>query len=485
VFEEYLRWSRDLQIEVYVGNVRDEGQYPSELPLIREYNRILHPHVRRCKVIDYEVQYSTSLPCLLRDLRDIPPFLESLRLKSEQIAGAHASPSENEDDPQEFHSTGWLVAQSAQPFTSLNHLVLNGRNFLLACAYLPGLLTNAGRIVVENYRKTLRLHPETDRIPFQFRSMLGMLASHNRARYLKFNNFEFQNINDLMNELFEGASVHTHPVVLPLVVLELSNISKGTLYQLLVNVQMGSIALVIFDSIDLSGFNTDSVLSFRHVELRNMSCANIRCFLRLWHGTWLSLRDCPGLTDDIIDEMGVPKAPGRPLPLSKLEIHNCQNFSVGSLKAMMASRHQYFLMAFAGRFQSALVASQAEIVPGLTVHGAKQHLTDEDRRWFNELENLCHFEWQASPLVLQEGGVDVDIEMEDDTELELQDATTAGGEYSNIEEEFDGEWYTAVELVIDWPLDETKSPPMSTTPDPMLAPPDSEAALWADVILDA
>jgi hypothetical protein len=56
------------------------------------------------------------------------------------------------------------------------------------------------------------------------------------------------------------------------------------------------------------------------------------------------------------------------------------------------------------------------------------------------------------------------MEMEDDTELESEDST-AGDVYSHVQEELDGEWYTAPELIVDWSLLGFREP--SRPPQPM------------------
>lgn len=450
-----------------MGNVRDEHLFPSERPLVREYTRILIPHLRRCKVIDYEVQYSTSLPCLVRDLRNMPPFLESLRLKSEQIVDSETPSTVDGYNPEDLHSIGQHVAQMAQPFTSLNHLALNGRNFLLACAYLPELIINAGSILVENYRRSLHLHPEIENIPFQFLSMLTILASNTRVKDIRFINLEFQNTEDITIEVID---MDTPPLSIALQIdkMELNNVHQLMVIQFLEYTQLGVRTLVILDSIVFSQAYASVSFLFRRAELRNMHRNDIYLFLWHWNGSILSLRDCPGLTDDIIQRLGIPST-GVPVPLRELEIHSCHNFSVGALKEMMELRHKHFKSVFEGQFQSASLASQAELVPKLTVRGAKQHLADEDRRWFNELETLCYFEWQMHPLSLQ---ASFDMEMEDDTELESDDSI-AGDVYTHIQEELDGEWYTSPELVVDWPLREPSRPP-SPLPSPLPSPINSD-----------
>jgi hypothetical protein len=305
---------------------------------------------------------------------------------------------------------------------------------------------NAGSILIENYRRSLYLHPEIESMPFQFLGMLTILASNTRVKDIRLINLEFQDVEDIRIEVIE---MDTPPLAIALQIdkIELNDVHQLMVIQFLEYTQLGVRTLVILDSIVFSQAYPNVSFLFRRAELRNMQKNDIYLFLWHWNGSTLSLRDCPGLTDDIIQRLGIPSA-GAPVPLRELEIHNCHNFSVGCLKEMMDLRHQHFKSVFEGQFQSALLASQAELVPKLTVRGAKQHLADEDRRWFNELESLCHFEWQMHPLALQ---ANPDMEMEDDTELESEDST-AGDVYSHVQEELDGEWYTAPELIIDWSL---------------------------------
>ena len=438
-----------------MGNVRNERLYPSERPLIKEYTRILIPHVRRCKVIDYEVRYSTSLPCLVRDLGNMPPLLESLRLKSEHIMDSESPLPAEEYNPQDIYSIGQSVVQVAQPFTSLNHLALNGRNFLLACAYLPELM-DAGSILVENYRRSLHLHPEIEGIPFHFLGMLTILASNTRLKDIRFINLEFQDEKDIKTEVID---MDTPPLAIALQIdqIELNDVHQLMAIQFLEYTQLGVRTLVILDSVVFSEAYPNVSFLFRRAELRNMDRNDIHLFLWHWNGAALSLRNCPGLTDDIIYRLGIPTA-GAPVPLRELLIHGCHNFSVACLKEMMESRHRHFKSVFEGQFQSALLASQAELVPKLIVRGAKQRLADEDRRWFNELRSLCHFEWQMHPLAFQDMDANNDTEMEDDTELESEDST-GGYAYSHIQEELDGEQYIAPEWILDWSLRENSRPP--------------------------
>ncbi|KIM39508.1 hypothetical protein M413DRAFT_192448 [Hebeloma cylindrosporum] len=446
LFEKYLQWSRDLQIEVYVGSVRDERLFPSERPLVREYTKILLPHVRRCNVIDYEVQCSTSLPCLVADLRTMLPFLESLKLKSEQIMDSEDPPTE-EYPTQGFHSIGQQIAQTAQRLTSLNHIALNGRNFLLACAYIPELIMNNGSILVENYRRSLHLHPEIDSIPFQFLRMITLLK---RVKEIRFVDLEFQAPEEIRTEIIDADPPPlTDTVALQVDKIELNNVHPLMVIQFMEYTQFAVQTLVILDSINFSQAFPNVSFLFRRVELRHMEWNAIYFFLWHWNGATLSLRDCPGLTGDVIHGLGLPSSAGRLMPLRELEIHSCHNFSVGCLKEMMASRHRFYKNVSEGQFQSALLAFQAEVVPKLAVRGAKEHLSDEDRSWFNRLYSLCHFEWDTLDDNLAEAV------LENDTE----DPTTGDG-YSHIQEELDGQWYTAPQLVVDyWPLREYRRSP--------------------------
>ncbi|KAJ3515707.1 hypothetical protein NLJ89_g1594 [Agrocybe chaxingu] len=81
-FANYLRWSRDLPIEVYIGDVCDSLRHPDESALLQTYTDILRPHFHRCQVLrfSFKQRHFKSLPRLVIN-KDIFPVLKCFIFK--------------------------------------------------------------------------------------------------------------------------------------------------------------------------------------------------------------------------------------------------------------------------------------------------------------------------------------------------------------------------------------------------------------------
>ncbi|KAF8959630.1 hypothetical protein BDZ97DRAFT_1385739 [Flammula alnicola] len=445
VLEEYLRWSRNLRIDVYVGNVQYKRHYADERDMIDRYTDILFPHIHRCKVIDYEVQYATSLPCLITQLHGIPLDLESLKLKSEET---HDGTNPPEVDEEYADSVSAIAAANvnnsgSQPY--LDTLALDGRNFILACQYMPQLIKNAGSIVVQNYRRCLFIHPEAEGLRYTSHDVLHVLHGNVRAKNVEFSNIDFI----------------PHQTVIPQGHLQQPHFFLRMHYLTFVNVGIELIndisnaaswlhyTCVKLEACDMQGLRrlaSDATFDFGDVELKNMKRADIFGFLSRWRGSKLSIRDCPEFTDEILASMGCTAPTKAPeLGLTSLKIHDCDNFSVEGLKRMIASRHEHFI-AMGSPNQDSIFAPTTRIVPWVSVTGATRPISASDMRWFNELAGLSRFEWQLCPSAMQY--VDSDLSMD-----RMSDMDSEGYLHLQEQEAFEAlaaEPYIAEGLIVDW-----------------------------------
>ncbi|KAF9038054.1 hypothetical protein BJ165DRAFT_418764 [Panaeolus papilionaceus] len=205
--EEYLRWTKGHPIEVYIGNERNQraelnGFGPntvSERDMVAQYTALLRPHLWRCTVIDYHVQYSTSLPSLIHDLTGISEHLESLRLVCDEECPASYKPTKTLPP-----INAQIRALLARSYPKLIALAIDGANFILACLYLPELLRAAqDELTIHHYHNDLKVHPHVDNEHFSVHNILAALyprsypSLHPHRLLITFRSVEFHHLNGL------------------------------------------------------------------------------------------------------------------------------------------------------------------------------------------------------------------------------------------------------------------------------------------------
>ncbi|KAF9483039.1 hypothetical protein BDN70DRAFT_874281 [Pholiota conissans] len=348
---EYLLWSRDLPLEVWVGNVGYEQQYTRERALITQYTMALSPHFHRCTIINYNVRYASSLPCLIKDLKAMTRksgCLESLQLKSRET---HDPLDDIVRMDSEYYKYLSLIASN--DFLSdgvrapMSKLVLNGRNFLLALQYMPTSLLSES-LEIQNYRADLRRHPEVERrgsFELSCTGILQNLTMLTQQAVVTFTNVQFTPssqssagvpLTDGRELRFSNSDSH--------LVMEAASVRPRRM---------------VIDNCDLSKERNNVPLHLQTVELSNLTEASLIHFFNRWIGTTLVVRNCPGLTDKVLEEMvAIWSASQHRSEWYQLHVHNCHAFSARVFVNMVKERkirlpestqHTFIIMVIGAR----------------------------------------------------------------------------------------------------------------------------------------
>ncbi|KAF8194684.1 hypothetical protein BJ912DRAFT_1087337, partial [Pholiota molesta] len=348
--EEYLLWSRNLQIEVYVGNVGFERHYARERLLVEQYTKALSPHFHRCTLINYDVRYATSLPCLIRDFPTISCYLTSLQLKSQETH----DPLDDVVRMDSVFESRLTAIRSGTPLDNemegahLHKLVLNGRNYLLAAMYMPNSLSSAS-LEVQNYRANLGRHPEIEEQQSLDVTCHGVLEN-----LKKFTQVEVAFVNV---EFSPGSPKKGMAPPLLHDLLRFTCVDS----KLIMAAQRLRPRHVVIEECDLSNEHDLSDLHFLEVELINMKEDDMIYFFRRWVGDLLTITDCPGLSDKVFDLMGtVWNASKGKSSWHEIHIRNCTNFSTQAFVRMLRS------------------CACPRMSVAITVCGARKSLSDED-----------------------------------------------------------------------------------------------------------
>lgn len=378
-FKEYLEYSGELTIDVYIGNIGYERLYPFERALIEEYTRVLAPHLHRCRVIDYSVRYATSLPLLWRDLDTIPQVLYSLQLRSEETHDPMVAGPWLKLENANGYNIPWADIRSrADAMTRkggssyYGKMVLDGWNLLIACDTCQDLLA-CNDLVVKNYRRSLniyhendedagmpldevlwilwKLHPEVDNITFV---NVGLSEgppdeSHALSEEVSLSDLVFDNVEFTM---IEGYS-KLYPMVQP---------------------ERFVIQACAFPA-------TYGPLRFDRVELINIQNAtDLSYFLHRWVGGALTIRACPALTDTVLRELGMHLTPEHlhPSEVDSLVIFDCANVTYAGVRELVLLR-----------------ATLRQPIPVIRVHGAMWAISDAQCAAIQQRGDIEEFTWEA------------------------------------------------------------------------------------------
>lgn len=392
--EEYLLWSRNLQIEVYVGNVGYERHHARERSLIEQYTKALSPHFHRCTLINYDVQYATSLPCLIRDFPTIPRYLTSLQLKSQETHDP-LDDVVGMDSVFDSRLTAILSGTSLHKEMEgvlLHKLVLNGRNYLLASMYMPNSLSSAC-LEVQNYRANLGRHPEIEETGSLDVTCHGVLENLKEFTHVE---VTFVNVEFSPGSPRKGMG---KPLLHNFDVLRFTCVDSKLI--------MAAARLhprhVIIKECDLSNEHDLSALHLLEVELINMKEDDMIHFFRRWSGGQMTISDCPGLSDKVFDLMGTVwnASEGKSTSWYALHIRNCTNFST---------------QAFVRMLKSCAYPRMSAII---TVSGARTSLSDEDWKSLKVLGlSEGQIEWEPATMQYND---DSDVSMGDASDVRSED----------------------------------------------------------------
>ena len=372
VFEKYLQWSRDLPIEVYIGNARSPNEYPDEAPLIQRYTEILAPHASRCRVIDYEVRYATSLPSLVHHLPNISHLLEVLKLRSEEAC----DPAAVVDEGRLFEVPQGSDQMGRYRDISLRDLTLDGRNFILASRCMPGLVENVyGSITIHNSLPASEMSSSNHRslIFLDVRS-LAILPQCNELTTLVLQNIAFQSIEESGSIADELAELEN------LISVNLVKVGPDTLNYILGNTGLPGVQVDLEDC-DFRHFNgsiTDPMISLRRINL-----ASFRAFLDRWKGANLAVYSCPDLDDNLLSLIATSNQARDSEHLTHLKIDNC-SVSVDGVKD------------FISRTAQQTIASPYFSLEWLDVRGAYEPLSEADRSYLEVTYPYLGMEWSST-----------------------------------------------------------------------------------------
>ncbi len=376
-FKEYLEYSRELTIDVYIGNIGYERGFPHERALIEEYTRVLSPHLHRCRVIDYDVRYATSLPLLWRDLHTIPQMLYSLQLRSEETHDPTVADPWPKLEDTNMYNIPWSEFKESRggdmrrkkSDNYYSKMVLDGWNLLVACGACQDLFV-CDDLVVQNYRRSLNVYHETDENDhIGLADILCTLGKKHDIDTVSFVNVGLpkgvpDDLEDLLGEFIDFPNVIFDNV-------EFTMIEEFSRFHPMVQPERFVIKACSFPA-------TYGPLHFNRVELVDIQDAeDLSYFLHRWDGGELTIRACPGMTDTVLRELGSPEWLD-PADIEILVIIDCLNVTYAGVFELIALR-------------TALGLPIQEI----TVQGAAHAISAAQYEAIQEHEDILDFVWEA------------------------------------------------------------------------------------------
>lgn len=377
LFKKYLEWSGTRIIDVYIGNIGYQSRHARERVLIQKYTEALSPHLKRCRIIDYSVDYATSLPVLCRDIHLIPEILFSLQLKSSSTHDPLESypflPADDADDVYDIplSKTNSPEMQRMPKERYYDKMVLNGWNFLVACDYYSSILL-CKTLVVQNYRQSLELYGEIDQEGLPLFDIIQKLSTCGIESAI------FENIG------FECDGVETDPEEL----LPMSVTTNLTFIG--VNFDMIKQCSRMYPMLHPGTFLIKSCtfpaeydpLLFFDVVLTDIGERDLSYLLPRLIADSVTIYDCPSLTRTVLEELGRHIKPRRgtgrlpPANIDRLAIQNCTNFVFDDLKNMIMLRQGIGMP-----------------IPNISVIDASFPISDAEEQSITDLPSVEDFRW--------------------------------------------------------------------------------------------
>ncbi|KAH7918350.1 hypothetical protein BV22DRAFT_1134654 [Leucogyrophana mollusca] len=362
----FLEASKELTpIHVLVTR-RDVESTPARISDTTERRRVhsvmqtILPHIHRIETMVFDVIHSSSLPRIGRDLFGDAPLMETLGLQCV-----------NDDEVQSIEGIPHEFTTS-----ELDELILDGRNFIDVCRLSStGWFHTIQKITIahlarpnnENFRLVCALDALTycsqvKRITFHDVDMDYDRQRDAHSVVHHFPSLELLSLEDLSGHMLAGFhSITTN-----------SSIMTSSGVQIAVKrCAMDNPALPTLCSLSLRGIGAEINLT--------------ETFMR-WRGESLSFFDCPCLDDDLLKAMLIcgKDDDGHPTPscsqLKYVDIWNCENFTTGTLIALLKSR-------------AAAESDKVKPLVVLTVCGRGPELLEEDAMWLKS--NVRAFVWRT------------------------------------------------------------------------------------------
>lgn len=358
--QSYFKWTHNLPLDVAV--MRRSGAFdPDENARVLAVIDLLGPHVHRCRSLQFDVIYSSSLPSLRRDFHGVAPELDKLVLKCRVDDGGSI--------PSDTAEHGMFACPVLQT------LVLDGRNFL-ECMIDARPFTSATSIEI------LHLSPSQNE-SFPLYQMLRTLEKFRKLRSLKVREVEFDFVSGSVDPASFGLSL-----------------SSATFEDL-----QGSVLTEIFRVTTLHPEWTtitrcsvdpfDSTIWTFNLTLEDIAAdQDLREILRGWYGRHLYIYNCPGFDDIVIAEMGQGGHSSDDFivrNITELCISDCPNFSVGVLKEMVDERSRIAAAHEHDDTWDEFNPSTVSRIAILDVNGYGPLISPEDVEWFEA--NVDFFGW--------------------------------------------------------------------------------------------
>ena len=361
--QSYLEWTRDVPLDVNV--IRKPGAFdeddPDEKARVKAVVDLLGSHVHRCRSLQFDVLYSSSLPSPCRDFHGRAPELEKLELKCRVDDGGN--------NPPDTFEPGTFLCPVLQT------LVIDARNFMI----------NAWTFINANSIKISRFSP-SESVDYDdslsFHGMLETLQEFLKLRSLTLSDIDFD---------FSDGSAHIFPLS-PLSSLTFEDLTVDTLQEFfdVTSVHTGSI------TITRCSIDTFTNMSCTQLTLGEIPAEeNLTEFLKLWEGQDLQLDNCPSFDDSVLDMMSKADPLGVDFGatnMNELTISDCHNFSVEALKAMVDVRSRT-----ASTFEledddwDDLDPSPVSRIGRLIVVGSGPLILPEVAKWFQANVEIFHW----------------------------------------------------------------------------------------------
>ncbi|KAG6811270.1 hypothetical protein H0H92_008264 [Tricholoma furcatifolium] len=300
--------------------------------LARKILDIVRPHFSRCRIIIFNVTYTTSLPRLAVDFPDVAPHLKRLHLLAKIPNGMH----------------GFMRGPSPSlfPFPRTTLIEIDGCNFV-DIAKTPKLPVADGKQWLEyltmhldkSILPQLRVshYKVENAAPFVMNNVLPVL---NRLGTIELKNLEFDADLDAVQDEGDLASL----------TISLSGLEAELTALMLLH---RDLEVVTLDRCNLSEITSFDSFPAASLELSNIEYKgnkdDLRALLRLWDGVELHIVNCPEFDDSVIsvftESIDVDADSDLvTMPCERLQtilIERCHSFSIAALRQMVDTRNEF------------------------------------------------------------------------------------------------------------------------------------------------
>jgi len=356
----------------------------NEQDKVKAVTEALFPHLHRCKSLEYEVAYSSSLP-------DLPYILQ------------HASDLECLkltyflDNPITLYRD-WSSYEDKYPpkWPILKNLSLNATIFMHLALDLSDWFHD-----LFNDEKNYGMHLTISRYEF-----FGKEYHGDSPRYTVFQLFEEIASLDqtLMRLSLHELTVVPRPIEnstsssdsdrseLQLECLTCENVSREFLFALFSHFIINIEQQAVFTA---SSFPMNIRLQDSHELILEALPRNARAqhIFQSWMGNSLVVRGCDGFNDTFLEclfELGVNTEDCAAPRMQYIAIEDCTNFTFAALKLLIEERQASAReFGYHGYFNK---------IESLAVTGKAPHLTNEERRWFEENIDEVIFDSEEAPI---------------------------------------------------------------------------------------